>query len=693
MIDSIQMGDFVSHQDTRIDLDAGVTVFVGSNGAGKSSVIDAVTFALFGKHTRGTGNKNLIRRGRGQAYCIVEFSIGQKKYRATRKTDVKGVLSAQFQERTGGEWSTIIQGERRQFGESTTKKIEECIGLDFERLKIASIVRQGELNAIIEAKPKEFKELINAVVGIDKLDLSSEGMKAVLGNFRNHIREKHGYDDGQMGALVQKTEELESGMAGWRRSRGELEEKRSRVRDEIEELEGKVSLEVHKEDMMAQLAVRKRELKKYAEDAASKVRAEITQKEKKIADLEGCLENTRGKAELEGSLGEIESELEDLDGRLDGHKQQAASLREQLNLAKKLQLTDGRCPVCDSAVSRLKPIFVEGHLREELEKNAGEASGMTSRRVELAEKRSSLVSRLDGIKKSEAMLEAHSVSDMGAVDAMRQEVAGQKKSLDGIPGATGEGLAALASIDSHTKLLYRDIETLEAETRGFDASAFLQLKKLLGARRSELGGTDRELGGVIERLNTAEKEIHENKKILEELSFVKRYAAQLQSIQDGVFNRDGAVATSLRSWALAGISARASEYLEILNTGIQRIELSEKARNVSITCYSGGSVLDLESLSGGERVGVALSLRLGMAKLLGSSNLDVIILDEPTTHLDRERRASLVRVLSQLSDAAASPGSTQFIIITHDAEIFEDSAVEQIFRFEQSAAGTIVTKV
>ena len=65
-----------------------------------------------------------------------------------------------------------------------TRKIEEYIGLDFEKLKIASIVQQGELNSIIKAKPKEFKELMNAVIGIDKLDLSSENMKTVLKNFR-----------------------------------------------------------------------------------------------------------------------------------------------------------------------------------------------------------------------------------------------------------------------------------------------------------------------------------------------------------------------------------------------------------------------------------------------------------------------------------------------------------------------------
>ena len=72
-------------------------------------------------------------------------------------------------------------------------------------------------------------------------------------------------------------------------------------------------------------------------------------------------------------------------------------------------------------------------------------------------------------------------------------------------------------------------------------------------------------------------------------------------------------------------------------------------------------VLDLESLSGGEKVSVALSLRLGMANLLGASNLNLMILDEPTTHLDAERKKSLVGVLSQLSNISNSETPMQFI--------------------------------
>ncbi len=179
-------------------------------------------------------------------------------------------------------------------------------------------------------------------------------------------------------------------------------------------------------------------------------------------------------------------------------------------------------------------------------------------------------------------------------------------------------------------------------------------------------------------------------KVVSELKVVKKYVEELDAIQKNVFSRDGPVATSLRSWALNTISTKSSEYLMLLNSKIQRISLSEKMRDISITCYSKNNTLELESLSGGEQVSVALSLRLGMASLLGASNLSLMILDEPTTHLDAEHKKSLVDVLSQLSNITNVEKPMQFIIITHDSEIFENSNVERIYKFESTEKGSKV---
>ena len=97
----------------------------------------------------------------------------------------------------------------------------------------------------------------------------------------------------------------------------------------------------------------------------------------------------------------------------------------------------------------------------------------------------------------------------------------------------------------------------------------------------------------------------------------------------------------------------------------------------------------MNSLSGGEKVAVALALRLAIAQMMSSNKLDFIVLDEPTTHLDVEKRKSLVRIISDSFREGLGPLS-QIIVITHDAEIFEDSEVEGVYRFTMSTNGTVV---
>ena len=165
MIKSIELVDFLAHSDTKLSFDDNATVFVGQNGAGKSSIIDGITFALFGEHTR-KNNKSLIRRGANQGFAKIEFSANGKKYQAVRKIDSKGTLFANFSEDVNGKLIPIAEGERKQFGESMTEEIEKTFGIDFEKLKIASIVQQGELSSIIKAKGKEFKELLLSLIHI-----------------------------------------------------------------------------------------------------------------------------------------------------------------------------------------------------------------------------------------------------------------------------------------------------------------------------------------------------------------------------------------------------------------------------------------------------------------------------------------------------------------------------------------------
>ncbi len=689
MITSIELGDFLSHSETKLELGNGVTVFVGQNGAGKSSIIDAITFALFGQHTR-KSNKGLIKRGANQGFAKVEFSINGKQYQAVRKIDNKGGLAAKFTEKINGEFLEIAAGERKQFGESMTHEIEKTIGLDFEKLKIASIVQQGELNAIIKAKPKEFKELLNAIIGIDKLDVASEAMKTVNKKFREKIREDMGYDDTHIDILLRDLQKYKIELEDARPQKEQLKVKQTQLQKEITELRIKLETETPKIEKINQLELRKRELQSYAKEAIQEIQREIAEKERKIRDCEGCFEHISLKKDLESKIEKIELAVEGAQKKVQELTGQIASLKEKQALAEKIQLKDNRCPVCDSKVEKLTPLFQEEHLKQEIVFLKEQMTATEKERTMYSQKRIEFSQKLQNARDAEATLKAHSIKDQEDIRKIQEEIK-LKKGIQKIPLSINGNLLEISQIDSHAKTIFENITKLEQEIKGFNEKEFLNLKESINEKQTDLSQIDQNLGAITEKITKYEEQIELMQNAGSKLKVVKKYMNELDTIQMNIFSRDGPVATSLRSWALNTISTKSSEYLTLLNTKIQRISLSEKVRDISIACYSKNEILDLESLSGGEQVSVALALRLGMASLLGASNLNLMILDEPTTHLDAERKKSLVDVLSQLSDITNVGKPMQFIIITHDSEIFEDSNVERIYKFESTEQGSKIT--
>ena len=689
MITSIELGDFLSHSNTKLEFENGVTVFVGDNGAGKSSIIDAITFALFGQHTR-KSNKGLIKRGSNQGFARIGFSINGKQYEAVRKIDNKGTLSAKFSEIINDDRIEIAAGERKQFGESMTQEVEKTIGLDFEKLKVASIVQQGELNAIINAKPKEFKELLNAIIGIDKLDVASESMKTVNKEFREKIRGRIGYDDTNIDILSKNLEQFQKEIQEAKPEKKQLEEEQKKIQNELDDLRKKVETESPKIEKINQLESRKKELTTYAREAINEIQYKVNENERKIRDCEGCFEPAKLKKELESKINRVEDAIEHTLKRIQELSSQTASLKEKQLLASKLQLKDNKCPVCDSNVEKLNPIFQEEHLKQEITSVQEKIMSKEKERDMYNQKRREFSEKLQKAREAEATLRAHSINNKEELIKIQEDIEIKKKKI--ILTST-ENLLELSQIDSHTKMIFENISKLEIETSGFDEEEFSNLKKSANEKQMKLSQIDQQIGAISEKITKSEEQIKEIQGIISELKIVKKYVKNLDEIQTNIFSRDGPVATSLRSWALNAISAKTSEYLTLLNTKIQRVMLSEKTRDISISCYSKNESLELESLSGGEKVSVALALRLGMANLLGASNLNIMILDEPTTHLDADRKKSLVGVLSQISEISNSETPMQFLIITHDAEIFEDSTVERIFKFESTEQGSRVTSL
>ena len=692
MIYDVELVNFLAHSDTKLEFDSGATVFVGENGAGKSSIIDAITFSLFGEHTR-KNNKGLIRRGANQGFAKIEFSANGKNYQAIRKIDSKGTLTAQFAENVDGKYSAIVEGERKQFGESMTKHVEEAFAMDFEKLQIASIVQQGELNSIIKAKPKEFKELLNAIIGIDKLDTALASMRTVQREFRSSIQEKFGYDDTQVVPLENKIAEYENESKNAQPRLEQLDVEKKEQELLISKLEKQIQNDSTKESQLKDLESRKKEWQEYAKDDIKSIQNEVAEKEEIVNECKPCFAISKNKNEIESEIDKIQKEFSIIESELSDLEKKQVRLEEHEELAEKLVLKDGKCPVCDSTVNHLKPLFQKKHIEDEIDGIRKKVDELENKKEELEQNNVSLTNDLEEIKKAETILSTHKIKNESQLDKISAEIKAKVKQMQKIPLTIIPGqLVGVTNLDSHAKTIYESIVSLEKSTSGFDQQ---ELQKSIESRANSmtrLTQINQEYGEISGNIKKAKIELEKLGSTLKELKHVERYVTELENIQENVYNRDGPVGKSLRSWSLEIISQKASEYLEKLNTKIQRISLSEKTR-VNISCYSRDTMLDLESLSGGEQVSIALALRLGMSHLLGSSNLNFMILDEPTAHLDNERRKSLVNVLSQLTSLKEDDSSMQFIIITHDAEIFDDSSVENIYKFESAPDGTMVSRL
>ena len=696
MIHSIELIDFLAHHDTKLEFNNDATVFVGQNGAGKSSIIDAITFSLFGKHTRVLGsrrsNKSLIRRGTNKALVKIEFSANGKNYKAIRQIDSKGALTAQFLEKKGDEFFPVAEGERTQFGESMTAEVEKVLGMSYEKLKIASIVQQGELNSIIKAKPKEFKELLNTIIGIDRLDVAVESMKEVLKEFRKNTQKKHGFDDTQIELLQNRMNEFENEILDSKPKIEKLEQEKKTTEAEISQIEQEIEKDSVKELQLTELENQKEELVSYAKEVIKKIQKEVMEEERKVNECKGCFSIASKKEDIGSEISKLSVELRTVMKDLDEYEKKKNHFEEQSEFANRLELRNGKCPVCDSKVDHLNPLFQKEHVEEEIRDLDEKIVQLERKQSELENSIQDKTGELKEAENADVKLKTHNISNETELEQIAETIKEKIKKIKEIPITINSGqLLEASTVDSHAKMKYEKILQIEKTTSGFDQEQFLAKKMELANNRQRLREIDREYGAVSNKIENAERQLGKNKISLDELYKVRKYVTKLENIQKNVYGIDGPVAKSLRSWALEIISEKESEYLEKLNTKIQRISLSQKTKDVNITCYARSTMLELESLSGGEQVSVALSLRLGMAHLLGSSNLNFMILDEPTTHLDSERRKSLVEVLSQLANIKDEDASMQFIIISHDAEIFEDSSVENIYKFESAIDGTIVS--
>ena len=214
-----------------------------------------------------------------------------------------------------------------------TEQVEKTIGMNFEKLKIASIVQQGELNSIINAKPREFKELLNAIIGIDKLDIASDTMQKVTKEFRKKIRtDLGGHDDTDIEFLTKDFEKCQYDIKEAEPEKNQLESQKKSVHRELEELLKKEETDTPKRDKINQLESQKKELLRYVKETIQGIQQEIQENERKIDDCKNCFQELKLKTGFEGKLEKVEEEDKEVIKKIQEITTQIVSLKGKQEL-------------------------------------------------------------------------------------------------------------------------------------------------------------------------------------------------------------------------------------------------------------------------------------------------------------------------------------------------------------------------
>lgn len=126
-----------------------------------------------------------------------------------------------------------------------------------------------------------------------------------------------------------------------------------------------------------------------------------------------------------------------------------------------------------------------------------------------------------------------------------------------------------------------------------------------------------------------------------------------------LYGKDG-VQKELRENARPDIEKHTLDIFNEFDFEYTSLELDE---NYDVYIENKNERLTLNMMSGGEKIVIALALRLGIASTVSGNRTDMLLLDEPTIHLDAERRRLLIDIIRQIKIVP------QMIVVSHDDEM------------------------
>lgn len=682
---SVRLNNIRSYENAEIKFPIGSVLLAGDIGSGKSTILLAIEFAIFGAKKGELPAYTLLRHGKKEGSVELKMSVEGKDIiikRSLKRSndDIKQesgyvVIDGLKKEGTSEELRAIVL-ELLGYPKDLIKKGKDLI------YRFTVYTPQEEMKSILYESKEDRLDTLRKVFNIDKYKRIKENSKIIIAS----LRERKRHLEGLIIDLDYKKRDLEE-------KKKEILEIGKRVEEIIPRIdEVKNSLNQKRksiegiEDGIREFTNLKKELSIVNTNLNhniiqnNKLNDEVKRLEGQIGLLRKELENKslddfenfdKKIDEKEKEITEAESKYRNLTRKTKEFEVKIEQCQETIRKMESLEI----CPVCEQTVDEkhkhdinLRESKRHDELIERIKNYQEEEEKLEKIKAHLRRERDNLIKEKHNFNVLKIKFD-----NLSEKATQKEEKSALKDSIKREVGLLNAQKIELSSkieryleIEEKYKSVRKEIDELLPQER------FLELEK----RKYE---TEKE---AIKRfILSLEREVNEKQKAKEKLSYI----SQLSNWIDEFFVN---LMSTMEKHVMVNIHSQFNELFKrwfdiLLEDETIGVRVDEEFTPI---IEQDGYETYIENLSGGERTAVALSYRLALNKVINDivANIktkDIIMLDEPTDGFSTEQLDKVRDVLQQLN-------MRQVIIVSHESKI--EGFVENVIRVEKQDSVSVV---
>ncbi len=689
-IKTVTLENIRSHAKSRIDFERGFNCLVGGLGTGKSSILYAIDFALFGDPLTRSYHY-LLREGEGVGKVTVEFLLNGKTYRIERGLKKRGKGIAQDVESLNFyEEDRLLASVKN---EAVAEQLKTITGLDKEIFREIVWVRQEHLKELLDVAPRERQKRLDQLFGLSDYEEAWNNIREVQKEYEG---EKKAYEKDfdvlsiekleadyhkaveEFSVLERETLELgttlQKAQTALQAASAELQslEKLRKQTEELSKKEAELQTNIQNtEDMCARLA----------DDVQRKTSA-INEFKKRLETLETHVDTQKKQLKEVGlapdlTVEELRLQLASFDEQVTGiraeqeaaRKETQASKQRVANLAK-----ESKCPLCLQPLTEDYKAHMLKHIEEEnLERD---------RRLSELQKDLKELEKLKTIvNKAHLDLQSH----IPRIQDTKARVVEEEESKEKLKEEFEEQ-------QRREETLRTQLEETRKEILKFDISELENARKLHDDAINQYHSVKAKLESSEVRKKDASLRIEDFRERLEraqqKMERVEKIEKLVETV-DGIRDAYRSIQPKLRTEFIKILESVIQQVLDSLvgEEGSALVARIDETYTPSIRSQEGYE-REVSYLSGGERTLLAFAYRFALGQLIMQARtghgLQILLLDEPTESLGREDRS-----VDRLAEAIARlKAIEQIIAVTHN-EAFAEKA-EHVIRLEKEATATRV---